>query len=406
MPHHVERRWEGGGYGARRDRKPFRYRAFVPDPIADFDPELPGAATAAVAGAEAALASLAASAALPALEALATPLLRAEALGSSHIEGLRISNKRLAITAHDPRAGDDTALSVLGNVRAMERAISIGAGNEPLKVGDVLELHRTLLEGTLQARLGGRVREEQNWIGGRSFSPRDAVFIPPPETEVLGLLEDLIAYCNRVDLPVVAQAAIAHAQFETIHPFADGNGRAGRCLIHVILARRGLGHVLPPVSVALATNADRYVAGLTDFRAGRIADWVGSFATAVESSARAASALAERLASTVAELLERAGHPRRGSVARRIVESLAIRPILSAESVANAEGVTPTSARRALNSLTEAGVLQPTQVGRRRGREWACDDLFDLLDEFESTMAVGDDGRPSRPAPTRHQRST
>jgi Fic family protein len=100
----------------------------------------------------------------------------------------------------------------------------------------------------------------QSWIGG-GVTPRLAQFIPPPPDDVPDLLDDLVSFTNRDDLSAITQAAIAHVQFETIHPFADGNGRVGRCLIHVILRRRGLSRrVMPPISVALAANTGRYIA--------------------------------------------------------------------------------------------------------------------------------------------------
>jgi Fic family protein len=375
----------------------------VPDRIADLDLELPGAAAHEVAAAQAALAAFAASPAVPSLEAIAATLLRAEAVGSSHIEGHRVSNRRLAIAAYAPRVGDDTALTVLGNVRAMAAAVDIGSRPSPLHLRDLLGTHRTLLEHSTQARFAGKLRDVQNWIGGRSFSPRDADFIPPPPEEVSPLMEDLVAFCNRTDLPVIAQAAVAHAQFETIHPFADGNGRAGRCLIHVVMRRRGISHVVPPISVVLANDAAAYVAGLTDYRAGRVADWVGRFAAAVGASVRAAELLGARLRDLTAALIEQAGTLRRDAVARRIVESLPSTPVVSAETVARSQSVTPTSARRALNQLTEAGVLQLTRVGRRRDREWSCDALFDLLDAFELGLAEPAAGGSSRRAPSRHR---
>ena len=218
------------------------------------------------------------------------------------------------------------------------------------------------------------------------------------------LMEDLVAFCNRTDIPAVAQAAVAHAQFETIHPFADGNGRTGRCLIHVVLRRRGVARILPPVSIVLAADAARYIGGLEDYRAGRLADWVGHFSAAVGASAQAAQALGDRLSSLTTQLLERAGPLRSDAVARRIVESLPSCPIVSAESVAEACTVTPTSARRALNQLAEAGVMQLTRVGRRRDREWACDALFDVLDAFEFDLGEPISGGRRRPGPTRHRR--
>ena len=110
----------------------------------------------------------------------------------------------------------------------------------PITLDILLEIHRRLLEGTRLEEHGGRIRTVQNWIGGSSYNPCSAAFVPPPPEDVPALLDDLISFCNDDGLPALAQAAIAHAQFETIHPFVDGNGRAGRVLIHLVLCRRGI----------------------------------------------------------------------------------------------------------------------------------------------------------------------
>jgi Fic family protein len=223
--------------------------------------------------------------------------------------------------------------------------------------------------------------------------------VPPPPDRVPELLEDLVAFANRDDLPAIVQAAVAHAQFETIHPFGDGNGRAGRCLIHVILRRRGAAPALvPPISVVLATNAKRYIAGLTDFREGRLDDWIGAFADAVTAAAAATHTLSADVGELLEELVRRAGSPRADSVARKIVRGLPNHPIVSAESAAERYGVTPTAARAALNRLEATGVLVPVRVGRRRDREWTSDDLFHLLDAFEHALAEADT-RPRRRSP-------
>ena len=399
LPELVERLWEGGGYGARRDRRPFRYDAFVPDAVADWDQPLASRAAEAVAQASAALSQFQAPG--RDLEAVATTLLRAEALGSSFIEGLRSSNKRLALAAYEPFAADPTARAVLGNVRAMERAIAIGAEPRPFRVQDLIDIHQALLEGTTEERYAGVVRTEQNWIGGRGVSPRDAAFIPPPPEYVDELLDDLVKFVNLDDIPAVVQAAIAHAEFETIHPFGDGNGRAGRCLIHVVFRRRNvIERVAPPVSVVLAANAKRYISGLIDFREARTDDWIGAFADAVTTSARSATALGSLIDRFLGELIERAGSPRKDSVARKIIQGLPTQPIVSAESAANAYGVTATAARVALNQLQSTGVLQPTRVGRRRDREWISDELFQLLDAFEYNLGEAEAGGRRRPAPS------
>src|SRR6202035_278277 len=131
----------------------------------------------------------------------------------------------MACASPEPLAADGTARAVLGNVRAMERAIALVDEGRPFELDDLLDIHRLLLEGTSEERFAGVVRTEQNWIGRRGASPAAAAFVPPPPDRVPGLLEDLVRFVNLDDLPAVAQAAIAHAQIETIHPFGDGNGR-------------------------------------------------------------------------------------------------------------------------------------------------------------------------------------
>ena len=142
----------------------------------------------------------------------------------------------------EPR--DVTAREVLANIDAMAGGIEAVEHGGLISVDTVLDLHRRLMAGSRLEDHGGRIRTEQNWIGGSDYNPCSAAFVPPPPEEVPGLLEDLLAFCNDDSLPALAQAAIAHAQFETIHPFADGNGRAGRSLIH------------------LGTSATRHVAAL------------------------------------------------------------------------------------------------------------------------------------------------
>ena len=379
----------------------------MPDPIREWDAPLAARAADAVAEATAALGDLQSSAAGLDLETLAAPLLRSEALGSSFIEGLRASNKRLALAAYEPRIADGAARSVLGNLRAMERAVEIGVETRRFTLEDLLTIHRTLLEGTSEQRYAGLIREDQNWIGGRGVSPRDAAFIPPPEDRVRGLLDDLVDFINLDDIPAIAQAAVAHAQFETIHPFGDGNGRAGRCLIHVVLRRRRITPVVvPPISVVLATNARRYIAGLTDFRDGRVDDWIGSFADTTTAAAAATKRLWNQIADLLQTLVERAGRPRADSVARKIILGLPAQPVVSAETAADRYGVTPTAARSALNSLEDKGVIVPPRVGRRRDREWISDELFQLLDAFEHDLGEPADGGRARaaPSPTRPPR--
>jgi Fic family protein len=394
----VDRRWEGrsGALGGRSARRGFAYRAYVPAAIADDDFLLASHIAAAAANAEQACRELNEDpSALPNLEALARPLLRAESVASSRIEGLVLSHRRLAKAAFSADARDLTAQGVLANTAALERAVALASEVDEFTRGDLLEVHRLLFAGTRDEHLGGLVREEQNWIGGAASSPRNSEFVPPPHELVPELLDDLCAFSSREDIPAVIQAAIAHAQFESIHPFHDGNGRVGRALILSILRRRGVApRYLPPVSLALAGEADRYITGLTSWRNGDEEDWYTVFVDAVYRASRGASAFAGRVAERQRRWTEQAGNPRRTSGPQRLIELLPSQPIVNVRSATQLLGGTEERARQAILRLEQAGVLRQIAVGRRN-RAWECVGLFDLLDRFEGEL--GPAARSPRP---------
>jgi Uncharacterized conserved protein len=320
------------------------------------------------------------------LEALARQLLRAESVASSRIEGLVLSHRRLARAAFAP-GHDLTAQSVLANIQALDRAVELASSPEEIKADDVVDVHRILFAGTRDEHLGGLIREKQNWIGGAATSPRDAEFIPPPQEYVPELLADLCAFLNRDDMPAVIQAAIAHVQFETIHPFADGNGRVGRALILVVLRRRGLAdRYLPPVSLALAGRADAYVDGLMSWRdTDNGGDWLLLFADAVWRAATGARAFAEGVSQLQQRWIEQAGSPRRRSAPLRLIELLPSSPVVNVLTVSQHLGITTEAARQAILRLEGAGILEQTTIGRRN-RAWETVGLFDLLDRFERDL--------------------
>jgi Fic family protein len=333
------------------------------------------------------------------IEPLARQLLRQESLASSRIEGLLISHKRISEAGYDPRGtADFRAREVLANIEAMERAIQVGSGTEAIAAQTIVDLHRTLLEAT-QPKIAGVIRDSQNWVGGRYHTPVGADFIPPPAKKVAPLLDDLAEFMNRDDLPATLQAAVAHAQFETIHPFPDGNGRIGRCLIHVVFRRRGLAsHHVPPVSLLMATDVDGYVKALTAYRDDRESDWNAYFAETTIAAAAAAETFGERLAELQAEWKGKVA-ARRGSTAEKVIEALPAQPVIDVRKAAQLAGTSEEAARLALNTLAERGVLK--QVTKRNwGRVWQARGLWSLLDRFEEELAtpVGQ-ARPRRPAP-------
>lgn len=388
--------------GGKAERRAFRYRAFVPDPIATVQLALPSSVAAAVSNSERAVDALNRDPPhLASLEVLARRLLRSEAVASSRIEGLVLSQRRLArAEAEEADTRDETARSVLGNVAAMEEAVTLGSTARPLRLSDVLAIHRALMLATTTPQIAGELRDRQNWIGGNAYNPSRADFVPPPPELVKDLMRDLVAFLNRIDLPPVVHAAVAHVQFETIHPFADGNGRVGRALIHVVLRRRGLApRYVPPVSLVLATDAKAYVAGLNTFREDRPTDWVLLFAQALERAAGKASELALRLAELQERWRERAGGPRRHSSAEALIVQLPAHPIVTVGTAQRFLKRSKQAVNEAIAALADKGVLHPITLAKRN-RAWEARELFELVNHVERELATPtDEDEPSRPAP-------
>jgi len=331
---------------------------------------------------------------LKSLEGLARQLLRSEALASSEIEGLNLSQRKLARAELEGDAGDYKAREVLGNARAMEEAIRIGSEASPLSPDDVRSIHRALAISPPLARIAGQIREEQGWIGGPS--PPAAEFVPPPHEYVPELVDDLCRFMNRGDLSPVAQAAIAHAQFETIHPFGDGNGRVGRCLIHVLFRRRRIASsYVPPVSLVLGARKDAYISGLEAFRFDEVESWTVAFAAAVEASARQARAFSGRVADLQADWIERAEPLRADATARSIIEVLPSYPIITAAVAERVTGRSRVAAINGLEHLAQVGILTRRR-NQRKGDSWEAKELFALLDDFETTLHRPDLSLPGR----------
>ena len=374
--------------GGRKARAAVTFRAFMPDLIADLKPVVDFAIAASIDTAEAAIAALNDDDRVRGLEAVGPLLLRSEAIASSRIEGFDLSQRNLARALVDPGSARGTARVVAANVRAMERSIALGDATDALTTTDILEIHRTLMEHEPARLRPGAFRREQNWIGGRLQNPSDARFVPPPEDQVQPLMADLLAFIARDDLPAVAQAAIAHAQFETIHPFLDGNGRVGRCLIHIVLRRRGVARTfVPPISVVLAARPNQYITGLTTYREGGVASWCASFAGACERAASVSTDLAGQVAALVETWRERAGRPRRDSAAARIIPLLPAHPIASAATIKVAIGTRHQRALEGLKVLAERGVIRQISPGDY-DRQFAADELFDLIEAFEDQLAA------------------
>jgi Fic family protein len=389
MPGSIERVWEASpdAYGPRSSRTSFRYSAFLPDPIYQLETHVTDAVVAEIEAAAVGVRELQSSPTFRGLEAVGRQLLRAEALASSRIEGLEASQRRIARALATDEDRDETARSVIANISAMQLAVEIATATREMAVDDILAVHDRLMVLPRERRFAGRLRDVQNWIG-RGDSPRDAEFVPPPEDQVPGLMTDLVAYLNRDDLSPIAQAAVAHAQFETIHPFVDGNGRTGRALIHIVLRRGAVAsRIVPPVSVVLATNRSRYVEGLTSYRQGDLNAWLLFFARSLSDAAAASRRLGLRLSSLESEWTETV-RPRKGSGAEKLISTLAGHPVLSVKVARDAIGGTFQSVNTAIERLASAGILRSVRGDWRRNRLWECPEILALLDEFEAQSAM------------------
>jgi Fic family protein len=374
-------------YAPARYRKACSYDAFVPEPITGLQLHLPGDLAAMISDAEGAISRLNTGPSAH-LAPLARLLLRTESIASSKVEGLQIDARSLARAEAKQDAGrrvGTDAVEILASIDAMEVAIERAVDGRDIRVADLTDIHAALLVRA-SPRIAGKIRSVQNWIGGNNYNPCDAAFVPPPPEFVDELMADLCRSSNEDVLPPLVQAAVTHAQFETIHPFEDGNGRTGRALVQVVLRRRGIASsYVPPISVMLAKHKDSYINGLRVFREGDVNAWLAVFAEAAASAA----GLAQRYLRLVTELQERwrqqlrAIQPRSDAAAWSIIDLLPAHAIITVTTAVAATGRTRPAVVNALDQLTQSGVLLPLAESPRN-RAWEAAGLLELIVGLEA----------------------
>jgi len=323
----------------------------------------------------------------PAIGPMAAILLRTESASSSQIEHLTTSARQIALAEIDEGDRANAAL-VVGNVRAMEAAIALA---DRLDEQTILGMHRELLRGSHSMRgEAGRFRSELVWIGGRdSAGPRGADYIAPQHGLLPAAVADLVTFMGRGDLPALAQVAVAHAQFETIHPFADGNGRTGRALAHAMLRAKGLTrHQTVPISAGLLRDTTGYFAALGAYRDGDAAPIIRRFADATRFAAVTGRTLVDDLAARDDESAQKLAGVRSQAVAWRVLPLLVGQPVVNARYLAATLNTTERSAHRALDILVERGVLVE-RTGWRRNRVWQHPGILDVLDDYAEMVRRG-----------------
>lgn len=357
----------------------YEYTPHVVTRLADAEFQFSSEVTLALARASGALGSMPR---FP-LAGVAAVLYRSEASASSLIEGVGPGPRRVleAEIADSNEIDDEPARRVVANLAALRGAIATPV---PAQVEDMLTWHRLLMGGDPRMREGtvGAVRTEQNWIGGAAFGPRDAESIPPPPEAVPELLEDLVAFSARTDLTPLALAALAHAQFEVIHPFVDGNGRVGRVLLQQLLVDRAGLDAPVPVSIPWSRHTERYIAGLRSFQGGDTDSWLMFASWSVIEAVGWMKQVADRIDDLIDRFRGRL-ETRGQSVTARVVDDLPRHPIVDTPTVAERYGVTPQTAHEALLRLCKAGILVERSLARRkRGRprrRFAAIEMIDLL---------------------------
>lgn len=318
---------------------------------------------------------------LPNPHLLIQPYLRREAVSSTRIEGTQSSLSE--VLSAEAQLLPETAdlREVFNYVRAFERGLE-RLDDLPLSNRLVREMHAELLRGVRGAeRTPGEFRTSPNWIGGRR--PDDAVFVPPPPSLLPEALSDLERFMHEdVALPTLVKCALIHYQFETIHPFLDGNGRLGRLLVVFYLVERGvLRQPLLYLSAYLEQHKDEYVRRLQTVReAGDYEGWVTFFLTAVASQAGAAIEAAESLLRLSTDFRDRLRRVRARGQVIEAAESLIGNPYVTAPRLAEELGITRQGAQYVIATLTKAGIVEPARRGRGRPALFVAPEVLQVLE--------------------------
>ena len=310
---------------------------------------------------------------------MSSVLLRTESSSSSQIENLTVGARQLALFELGEATSANAGI-VNSNVNSMKAALALDG---PISTNGILEIHKRLLDGEDQD--AGRLRDQQVWIGGSAVGPHSADFVPPHADRVPGLIDDLVAFCDRVDVPPLVQVAVAHAQFETIHPFTDGNGRTGRAIVQSMLKGTGVtGRTTVPVSSGLLVDTGRYFAALSRYREGELRPILEEFSRA----SRFAASEGRRLVDDLDAIRLRSAariRARSDAAAWGLNDHLIAQPVVNTTYVATTLNISKVAAQTAIARLVESGILRES-TRRVRYRVWQADEILLRLDDFAAEV--------------------
>lgn len=364
--------------------RPASYKAFVPAKLPK-ELTLPADIIMKLSDADAALGRLAGSGRLlPNPHLLVNAYVTKEAVSSSRIEGTQASVTEVFDAVVTGEAKRDDIKEVRNYIRALEHGVRrIRVDDFPISLRLIKEMHRILLTGVRgQDKTPGEFRRTQNWIQSPDNRPDTARFVPPPKDDMWDALDDWEKYCHdeHPRLPLLVRCALLHYQFETIHPFLDGNGRLGRLFIALYLMERGrLSAPLLYLSGYFDRRRDDYYDRLQCVRErGEINDWLLFFLDGVAVQAADAVERAERLS----DLREKFRAQLRGTSARTVeaVDLLFATPILTVRYAQDQLGLSQPGATGLLRRLAAHGIVQELGVGPGVRHRWYSDEILRILD--------------------------
>ncbi|MGK9232193.1 Fic family protein [Inquilinus limosus] len=370
-----------------------RVRAFIPPPLPPRPPVELGSLQTLLERANQALGRLDGVASiLPDTPLFLYMYVRKEALLSSQIEGTQSSLSDLLLFEAEEAPGVplDDVREVSNYVAAMTHGLERLQGGFPLSLRLVREIHEILLSsGRGTGKQPGEFRRSQNWIGGSR--PGTAVYVPPPPDQVAAFMGDLerFIHADTPDMPTLIKAGLVHVQFETIHPFLDGNGRLGRLLITFLLCERGiLREPLLYLSLYLKQHRTAYYDLLQAVRErGAWEPWLEFFLTGVAETSNQAAEAARRILAMFEEdrrKIEALGRP--ASSALRVHQLLQTKPLVTIPAAAELLSLSSPTVTKSLDHLRALGVVREAS-GRQRGRTFVYDRYLALLSEGTEPLA-------------------
>lgn len=310
-----------------------------------------------------------------------TMLLRSESSASSQIDRLTSTAQSVALAELYPKASSDARL-VVANMIATQRALELPAG---LSLEGIVEIHDLLLDNShLENQTNSafeKLRQKPVWLGGTSFTPHTALFVPPAFQHVPEYMADLIEFGTRSDLNPVVKAAILYAQFQTVHPFLTANGQTGRALIHHIFRAEGvLSSTLIPVSVGFLHNIDSLINALQSYREGDPLVIIEELVSTLELALFVSRVTETSIESLLEDWDSLVGH-RKGSKIRQLPKTLVKQPVVNSAYLADSLGVTQRTATTLILRACEYGMLR--HMGKRqRGDFYQSDAIINVLDEI------------------------